>query len=114
MLKALAAFIALSVGANFVDYDKWFEAEKAEGRHYVLVSAEWCPPCNQLKRRLAGDKYDGKTIVILDVDKHPELSDKLLKGRGIPTLIEYNLSGGKWKPARIWDGADLDKFLRGE
>ena len=114
MVRTILLAALISVGAKFVEYDEWFSADKQEGRHYVLVSAEWCPPCNALKRRLRSEKYDGKTIIILDVDKHPELSDKILKGRGIPALIEYNLSGGEWKPARIWDGADLDKFLRGE
>lgn len=114
MVRAIFLALAFSVGADFIEYEKWFQEEKQEGRHYVLVSAEWCPPCNALKKRLRSDKYDGKAIIILDVDKHPDLSDKILKGRTIPTLIEYNLSGGEWKPARIWDGADLDKFLRGE
>jgi thiol-disulfide isomerase/thioredoxin len=114
MVRTLVALLVMSVGANFVEYEKWFAGEKAEGRHYVLVSAEWCPPCGRLKSRLASKKYDGKTIVILDVDKHPDLSSKILKGKTIPTLIEYNLSGGEWKPARFWDGVDLDKFLNGE
>jgi len=114
MVKALVAMLVISIGAKFVEYESWFSSDKDEGRHYVLVSAEWCPPCNQLKKRLSGKKYEGQIIIVLDVDKHPELSSKILKGRSIPTLIEYNLSGGEWKPARFWDGADLDKFLRGE
>ena len=114
MVRTLFAMLVLGIGAKFVEYEQWLAADKAEGRHYVLVSAEWCQPCNTLKRKLAQDKYEGRTIIILDIDKHRELSKKVLNGRGVPTLIEYNLSGGEWKPARIWNGADLDKFLNGE
>ena len=114
MMKALVLLLMYAAGADFMEYDKWHSSEKKDGRHYVLVSAEWCPPCKKLKERLRGDEYSGEKIIILDVDKHPELSKKVLRGRGIPTMIEYNLSGGEWKPARYWDGADLNKFLRGE
>jgi thiol-disulfide isomerase/thioredoxin len=114
MVRAILLTFMLAAGAEFVEYEDWFSGDKQEGRHYVLVSAEWCPPCNALKKRLKSDKYSGQKIIILDIDKHPEVSAKILKGRGVPTVIEYNLSGGEWKPARIWDGVDLDKFLRGE
>lgn len=114
MVKTILACAVLVLGAKFVEYEQWFSAEKEQGRHYVLVSAEWCRPCGELKKRLSQDKYNDAKIIIMDIDKHPEASKKVLKGRGVPTLIEYNLSGNEWKPARIWDGVDLDKFLNGE
>lgn len=106
-------FVTLNVGA-FVEYSKWWNSEIPDGRHYVLVSAEWCEPCKRMKedlRRLA--LAEGQDIVIIDVDRHPKLAEKINSSGRIPALLEYTKKGKKWT-ARKYDGGDLKKFLKGE
>lgn len=61
----------------------------------VLVTAEWCPPCQRFKRhdlpRLKRDGvFDGVSLALVDIDKQPELASKLANGkRGVPRFVIF-------------------------
>lgn len=106
-------FVSLQLGA-FVEYAKWWQAEKQDGRHYVLVSAQWCEPCQKLKKELRGAALaNGRDIIVLDVDEHPDLAKKINPSGRIPCLVEYVKAGEKWTMRR-WSGQKLNEFLNGE
>lgn len=52
----------------------------------VLVGAEWCAPCQGMKRRL--EKMSLRFSYV-DVDKQTELANKIRRGRSIPQLVVY-------------------------
>jgi thioredoxin 1 len=69
----------------------------------VLVDfyATWCPPCRTLAPRLAelSRQYAGKaTFVKVDVDKSPELSQRM-GVRSMPTVFVF--AGGKAVDSRV-------------
>lgn len=106
-------FVSLNIGA-FVDYGKWWNDEIEDGRHYVLVSAEWCEPCRRLKGELQTEALaKGMDIILLDVDRYPDTAEKLNPSGRIPCLLEYTKAGGKWT-VRKYGGSELAKFLKGE
>jgi thiol-disulfide isomerase/thioredoxin len=106
-------FLSLNIG-SFVEYAKWWNAEIPDGRHYVLVSAEWCEPCQKLKKELRRKALaNGIDIVILDVDRHPDLAKRINPGGQIPLFLEYTKADEKWT-VRKFDGQDLGKFVKGE
>jgi thioredoxin len=58
-------------------------------------SAEWCPPCKQLKPVIAQleEEYKGKVeIRTIDTDKEPDLA-KQFGVQAIPTLVYLDASG---------------------
>ena len=57
---------------------------------YVIVSAEWCPPCKRLKKSLDALKLLEKVVIInLDDPWVRELTEKN-NFIGLPHLIVYN------------------------
>jgi thioredoxin-like negative regulator of GroEL len=67
----------------------------------VLVTAEWCAPCQQMKRTtlkqmLANNGFKHFLFAMVDVDKEPSLAAKLTEGRPIPQFIVFERSGNSW------------------
>lgn len=67
----------------------------------VMVTADWCPPCRVMKATtlpvlLQKDAFRDFHFAMMDYDKEPELADKLIGDRGLPQLIMYEKSNGKW------------------
>jgi thiol-disulfide isomerase/thioredoxin len=107
-------FITLNLG-SFIPYAQWWKDGPEDGRHYVLVSAQWCEPCQRMKAELkTAALAKNQNVIILDVDELPELAKKINPSGQIPLLVEYTREDGKWKSRHDFKGDDLDKFLRGE
>ena len=67
----------------------------------VLVTADWCPPCRQLKASTLPTLIQRKSFrnfhfAMMDYDKQPELAKELIEDRGLPQLIMFEKSNGKW------------------
>jgi len=74
-----------------------------KGYTTVLVDfyATWCEPCNYLDeilKELEAMVGDQATIMKLDVDRQPELS-QVLGIRSVPTLMIYKDGVMKWRMA---------------
>ena len=84
---------------------------KVEGRRpYVEFYADWCPPCNALRKHLGDermvDAFTGTYIIQLDLDEwEKELSGAGFSVPGIPMFFEVDaagrptgrmISGGAW------------------
>lgn len=67
----------------------------------VLVTANWCPPCRQMKATTLPALIQRKAFrnfhfTMMDYDKQPEIAGKLIGDRGLPQLIMFEKSEGKW------------------
>ena len=106
-------FVTLNLG-SFVEYGKWWNSDIPDGRHYVLVSAEWCEPCKQFKRELKTEALAKDiNIIVLDVDRYPDIAKKMNPQGMIPALLEYTKKGDEWT-VRKYEVKELKKFFKGE
>lgn len=95
-------------------YDKETKSFKP-GTYFVLVSAEWCLPCRQLKLQLA--EYPTIPVYVLDLDQDPKLSKSVMRDhRTVPCLVRYDIFDGrqtnrKNQRAVYKYGSDLNAFM---
>ncbi len=81
----------------------------------VLVDfyATWCGPCKMMApileevKAAMGDKI---TIIKIDVDKNPEVSNQF-HVQGVPTLIIFRLGQLKWRQSGVVPGKELKEVL---
>ncbi len=81
----------------------------------VLVDfyATWCGPCKMMTpilhevKTALGDKV---TIIKIDVDKNPEVSNQF-HVQGVPTLIIFQQGQLKWRQSGVVQAKDLKAIL---
>lgn len=73
----------------------------------TIVSAEWCLPCQTLKRDVIkpmeknGD-FEDVVVCILDIDKTDEyITNQVITKRTVPQLVMYFKKDGEWKILRV-------------
>jgi thiol:disulfide interchange protein len=105
LLIALAAVLFSAQPANAqqpVDYKTAYErAQEGDKPLLVLITAEWCPPCQVMKtttipelmQKAAFKDFHYATV---DLDKEKKLGRKLIGDRGVPQLIMYEKRDGQW------------------
>lgn len=87
MIAQLLALVALS--ACPVPQDYYEGREKAVVK--VLVTAEWCPDCRGIEKRIKGP------FLHLDLDKHRHFIRYCFPGiRQVPTLIVFRGQTGRF------------------
>lgn len=74
----------------------------------VLVTAAWCPPCQEMKRTtipelMQKEAFKGFHYSTVDLDKEEKLARELIGTRGVPQLIMFEKQKGKW----------IRRYLRG-
>ncbi len=67
----------------------------------VMVTADWCPPCRQMKattlpQLMNRESFDNFHFAMMDYDKETDLANQLIGDRGLPQLIMFEKSNGKW------------------
>lgn len=103
---ALAVVLQASLAAGASDYRTAHAASVDSGRPLVvLVGADWCPGCRQMKTVLTPDfeRRTGERVVFarVDADSQPGLAQRLMRGEGIPQLIMYRKTEKGWKASRL-------------
>ena len=91
------------------DYKSAYEKAQAGNKPLlVLVTAEWCPPCQKMKKKtipklMAKEAFKGFHFATVDLDKEAVLARKLIGSRGVPQLIMYERKNDQW----------IRRYLRG-
>ena len=85
-----------------VNYKTAYErAQEGDKPLLVLITAEWCPPCQVMKsttipalmQKSAFKEFHYTTV---DLDKESKLARQLIGDRGVPQLIMYEKRDGNW------------------
>ena len=85
-----------------VDYRTAYkQAQNGDKPLLVLVTAEWCPPCQVMKKTtipalMQKKAFKGFHYSTVDLDKEEELARQLIGTRGVPQLIMYEKKDDKW------------------
>jgi thioredoxin-like negative regulator of GroEL len=109
-----AAMMHASVVAAGQDSYAAAYMESVESRKpmVVMVSTEWCPPCQQMKRHVLPEVrkqgfLDGVCFANVDPDHEPSLARQLI-GRGpVPQLLMYRSTPNGWLRRKLVGGQSV-------
>lgn len=114
-LATLLLFFTLTASLHGQKYTDYSNVERLngvptkDGEYYVLVSAEWCTPCKQLKESLKA--YPEQVIYTVDFDREPSLASMVMGTRKtIPTFVKYGVTN-KVASTNYWSGSNLAGFM---
>ncbi len=100
---AIITFAAQNVNAQQpVNYKTAYERAQAGDKPLlVLITAEWCPPCQVMKSTtipelMKKSAFQDFHYATVDLDKESKLARQLIGDRGVPQLIMYEKRDGNW------------------
>lgn len=102
LISALLLTAVLAPIQEPTDYKTAYERAQAGNRPLlVLVTAEWCPPCQRMKSTtmpelLSREAFKDVHYATVDYDRDAELAKQLIGGRGVPQLLMFEKREGKW------------------
>jgi thiol-disulfide isomerase/thioredoxin len=111
---------ALSAGAQ--DYATAFKESEKTGQPLVLlIGAEWCPGCRQMKYTTIPEleKKGGLRKVAfayVNTDSESALARKLMRGGSIPQLVMYHKTDTGWKREQLTGAQStsrIESFIAG-
>lgn len=116
----LAALLHASILATGEDNyaDAHHEAEAGKPL-VVMVGAEWCGPCQQMKQAVIPQVRKRGLLrkvafAIVDVDRERKLARKLIGSGSVPQLIMFRRTSHGWARNRLVGGQSVDsveKFI---
>jgi thiol-disulfide isomerase/thioredoxin len=109
--------MAIVSGAPPVNYNQAYATSLKTGRPLVvLVGAEWCSACVEMKQQLIPQlkkegALDEVVYTIVDKDKDAELADQLMRGSTLPQLLVFNKAVNGWQKQHMV-GAQTSNVVR--
>ena len=104
---------ASMIGAQGDTYSQAHNVTTKTGRPMVvLVGAEWCPACKEMKDKVIPTvkkrgALDKVSFAVVDIDKEKELGKTLIRGGLIPQLLMYRRTPLGWRLRRIIGGQSV-------
>lgn len=102
-VSAILLIAATTNSTEPMDYSTAYKkAMKGDKPLLVLVTAEWCPPCQVMKNSVLPELLEKKTFAgyhfaTVDFDAEKDLAKQLVRERGIPQLLLYEKNeSGNW------------------
>ena len=119
-VSAIVLIAAASSVNEPIDYKTaYHRAMKGDKPLLVLVTADWCSPCQVMKRTtiptmLSQNKFKDFHFATVDVDKQTKIARQLVKSRGVPQLIIFEKKKGVWMTRNlpgVQSVASVESFL---
>ena len=119
-INVLLQAAALSAGGQ--DYATAFKQAEETGRPLVvLVGADWCPVCRQMKHTTI-PQLENKgglrnvTFAYVNTDQQRSLAGKLMRGNSIPQLVLYQKTESGWTRKQLTGAqsqSSVEAFIAG-
>jgi len=80
----------------------------------VLLGAEWCPGCRVMKNSVLPEVARSGALqevefVYIDIDREPQLAERLSRSDSIPQLLRYQRVGNRWEGRSLLGAQSPDK-----
>jgi thioredoxin-like negative regulator of GroEL len=111
LTSVLAVFASGDAASPGLSYAEAYRSAEQDGKPLVVVvGADWCPACQNLKHStLASMWAEGDlqevSVAQVDKDEEPELANKLMRGETIPQIIVFTP-----KPQGGWQRTQMTGF----
>lgn len=111
---------AAAITAGGQDYATAYRETNETGKPLVvLVGADWCPGCRQMKYSAIPEVekkggLNNVNFVYLNSDEDSQLAGKLMKGGSIPQLIMYHKTDEGWKRQQLTGAqavSEIERFI---
>jgi len=118
---AFAAVSTVAFAQEAVDYTTAYHQAAENNRPLlVLVTAEWCPPCQVMKSTtipelVAKNAFSGVNYATVDYDSQVALASQLIGERGLPQLLLFQKVEGQWQRrylAGLQSVAGIETFMQ--
>lgn len=102
IISAIVVMTSVVGGGEPTDYATAYKnAMNSDKPLLVLVTAEWCPPCQNLKRNTLPELVRNKTLkdchfAMVDFDRESKTAQSLVAGQPVPQFILFEKKDGKW------------------
>ncbi|MFZ5831862.1 MAG: thioredoxin family protein [Planctomycetota bacterium] len=116
MSLILATLLPLSLvgsteGASYVEAHR--QTAETGKPLVVMVSTDWCPPCQQMKRnvipRVREHGLLGKVaFAVVNPDEERDLADRITGGGPIPQLVLYRKTPQGWHREKLVGGQSVE------
>lgn len=90
-------------GQQPTDYTTaYHRAQEGSKPMLILVTAEWCPPCQVMKsttipQLMQKEAFKDFNYATVDLDAENRLARDLIGDRGVPQLIMFEKKEGEWR-----------------
>jgi thiol-disulfide isomerase/thioredoxin len=111
----------VALKAESLSYNEAYAQSQAEEKPLVvLVGADWCPACVQMKKSTLPQVaqngiFKDVAFTVVDTDRQGEIAKQVMDGGSIPQLIMYHKTNEGWKRERLMGGQSpsaIIAFLR--
>ena len=113
-MTSLALAAALALAANSPEtYADAHKASTETGKPMVvLVGADWCPACKQMKDKVLPQLRERGALsrvgfALVNFDREKDLAGRLTNNGPIPQLLLFRRDGNGWKLRRLVGGHDV-------
>jgi len=106
---------ASSIALGAESYAEAYRLANQTGRPMVvLVGAEWCGPCQNMKRQVIPQVrrrglFGRVAFATVNVDRQRELGKRLIRGGPIPQLLMFRRTNQGWRLSRLTGGQSVGK-----
>jgi len=106
-VPVILVLAALSNSSEPTDYRTAFDrAMKGDKPLLVLVTAEWCPPCQMMKKTtipdlISANQLKGCHFAMVDLDRDSNDARNLIGNGTVPQLILFEKHEGNWKTRKL-------------
>lgn len=112
---------AATTPAQPLSYNEAYaEAERGEKPLVVMIGADWCPACVQMKKNAIpqaakDDVFKEVAFTVIDTDRHADLARQMMEGGSIPQLLLFRKTADGWQREKLTGGnsaSAIVSFLR--
>lgn len=100
--------------------EAYAEAERHDKPLVVMIGADWCPACVQMKKSTLpqaakDDVFQQVAFTVLDADRNADLARQMMEGGSIPQLLMFRKTADGWQREKLTGGnsaSAIVSFLR--